>query len=49
MNSLSCGQCVNIFTYLLAQAEGGPKFSGLGKGENINQSLLNKYFVPITS
>ena len=48
MNSFSCGQCVNIFTYLLTQAEGGPKFSGLGQGGNINQSLLKKYFVPVT-
>lgn len=33
--------------YLLAQAEAGPKFRHLRKGENLNESLVNKHFVLI--
>lgn len=32
---------------MLARADGEPKFRGQGEGNNLNQSLANKYFVPI--
>lgn len=32
---------------MLTQAEGRPKWRGLGEGGNLNQSLVNKHFVPI--
>ena len=31
----------------MGQGESGSKFRGLGKGENLNQSLLNERFIPI--
>ena len=32
---------------MLAQAEDRLKFRGLSEGENLNQSFVNKYFVPL--
>lgn len=32
---------------MLAQVEGGPKSRDLGEGEKLNQSLVNKHFVPL--
>lgn len=32
---------------MLAQTEGGPKFRGVGEGENLSKSLVNKHFVLI--
>ena len=32
---------------MLAPAVSGPKFRGLEEGKELNQSLVNKHFVPI--
>lgn len=35
--------------YVIAQAAGGPKFRGLGEGEDLNQSLINKHLFRLIS